>query len=65
MKVTSSKTISFPQYRWGINAGEERELPSDKKAAETILAHKDIKEVGKSESSTSRAKSSGTKKSDK
>ena len=50
MKVTSKKTISFSKLNWGINKGEERELPEDKEAQEIILAHKAISEVGKSKS---------------
>lgn len=58
MKVTSNKTISFPQFVWGIHAGEERELPSDKEAQKAILAHADIEEVGKLKSSANRDVSS-------
>lgn len=60
MKVTSNKTISFPQFAWGIHAGEERELPSDKEAQKTILENEHIEEVGKS---SSRAKSEKDEKS--
>lgn len=45
-KVTSTKTIDFPKFRWGITAGEERELPEAKEAQEAILAHPAISEVG-------------------
>lgn len=45
-KVTSTKTITFPKFRWGINKGEERELPEDKEAQEAILANPVIKEIG-------------------
>ncbi len=48
--VTSKKTISFPQYSWGINENEERELPENKDAQKAILAHPLIEEVGKSKS---------------
>lgn len=44
MKVTSNKTIDFPKFRWGITAGESRELPEDKEAQEAILAHPAITE---------------------
>lgn len=42
MKVTSRKTIDFPKYNWGIRAGEERELPKDKQAAEAIQSNRYI-----------------------
>lgn len=45
MKVTSTKTVDFPQFRWGIDAGAERELPEDKEAQEAILAHPAISSV--------------------
>lgn len=54
MIVTSKKTISFPQFGWGINADEERELPSDKKTQEVILANKHIEKVEKSKSQSRR-----------
>lgn len=44
-KVTSTKTIDFPDFNWGITAGEERELPVGKEAQEAILAHPCIVEV--------------------
>ena len=37
MKVTASKSVSFPSLGWGIEAGEVKELPSDKEAQEEIL----------------------------
>jgi hypothetical protein len=46
MKVTSTKSISFPKLGWGITAGEERELPEDKEAQERILSEPDITPVG-------------------
>lgn len=46
-KVTSSKSIHFPKFNWGINAGEERELPTTKAAQEAILSHPAISEVKK------------------
>lgn len=63
-KVTSKNTISFPQFAWGIHAGDERELPSDKEAQEAILAHPDIEEVGKSKSQVRRASVQKDAKSD-
>ena len=36
--VTSTKTIDFPSLNWGIHEGEERELPVDVQAQQTILA---------------------------
>ena len=50
MKVTSNKTIDFPGLGWGIARGDEKELPKDKDAAEAIMAHPAIVEVGKSKS---------------
>lgn len=47
MKVTSRKSITFPSLKWGINKGEVRELPEDKKAQEAILAHSAISEAEK------------------
>jgi hypothetical protein len=45
MKAISSKSISFPKYQWGINAGEVRELPDDKEAQKRILSEPEISEV--------------------
>lgn len=45
IKVTSTKSISFPKLNWGINAGSARELPDDKDAQSIILAHPAITEV--------------------
>lgn len=45
-KVKSIKTISFPKLNWGINAGEERELPEDKEAQTRILSEDGIEIVG-------------------
>ena len=45
MKVTSKKNVSFPSLNFGINKGETKELPKDKKAAEIILANSVISEV--------------------
>jgi hypothetical protein len=39
MKVTSTKSVSFPSLDWGITAGDTRELPEDKDAQKVILAH--------------------------
>lgn len=44
MKVTSNETIHFPTLNWGIHKGEVKELPADKEAAKTILAHESISE---------------------
>lgn len=44
-KVTSTKNIHFPKLNWGINAGEERELPADKEAQARILAEPGITPV--------------------
>lgn len=46
MKVTSTKTISFPKFNWGIHKGEFRDLPEDKKAMEAILAHPCVQKSG-------------------
>lgn len=46
MKVKSTETLSFPQYDWGIHAGEELELPEGKEAQEAILAHPSIIAAG-------------------
>lgn len=45
VKVTSRASIDFPGLEWGINAGEVRDLPSDKEAQKTILASEFIKPV--------------------
>jgi hypothetical protein len=47
MKVTSRRDVHFPKINWGINAGETRDLPSDKHAQAIILAHPAISEVKK------------------
>lgn len=47
MQVTATKSVSFPTLNWGINAGDTRDLPSDKGAQELILSHSAIKEVKK------------------
>ena len=65
-KVISKKTISFPGLKWGISAGEERELPSDKEAQEAILAHPAISKVEtKSKSQEKREEVQKGKKSSK
>jgi len=46
-KVTSTKSIAFPKLNWGITAGEERELPTEKEAQERILQEVEITIVGK------------------
>jgi hypothetical protein len=45
MKVTSSKSISFPKLKWGITAGEVKELPDDKEAQKRILMEPEITKV--------------------
>lgn len=45
MIVTSRVSVDFPKFQWGINAGEERELPEDAEAQTQIQAHPDIVEV--------------------
>ncbi len=45
-KVTSIRTTNFPKLNWGIERGEEKELPEGKEAQEAILAHWAISEVG-------------------
>jgi hypothetical protein len=45
MKVTSTKSVSFPKFDWGITAGQTRELPEDKAAQKAILAHPAISEA--------------------
>jgi len=50
MKVSSRKSVHFPQYNWGIRKGEERELPDDKAAQKNILAHSAISEVKEAKS---------------
>lgn len=45
MKVISSKSISFPKLKWGINAGDVRELPEGKEAQKRILAEPEISEI--------------------
>jgi len=47
MRVTSTKSISFPSLNWGITAGGERELPEDKEAQARILQEPEISEVKK------------------
>lgn len=42
MKVTSTKSISFPKLGWGISAGETKELPTGKEAQERILMEQEI-----------------------
>lgn len=46
MKVTSTKSFSFPKLGWAISAGEERELPEGKEAQERILSEPEITPVG-------------------
>lgn len=49
MKVTSTKSVSFPQFAWGITKGDVRELPTDEQAKQVILAHKAISEFVETE----------------
>lgn len=53
-KVTSKRNLNFPKLNWGIEKGEEKELPQGKEAQEAVLAHWAISEVGaKSSANTS------------
>lgn len=45
MKVTSTKSISFPGLNWGITAGDVRELPDDQEASARIMQEPEISEV--------------------
>lgn len=45
IKVTSTKSISFPKLKWGISAGETKELPNEKEAQERILQEIEITKV--------------------
>lgn len=63
MKVTSRKTISFPKLSWGIERGEEKDLPTDKEAQEAILASPFIQPLG-SKGKTSQAKADKEDKND-
>jgi len=47
MKVTSTKSVSFPSLNWGITAGDVRELPEDKDAQKVILDHPAISRIKK------------------
>lgn len=49
MKVTSRKTLDYPELGWGIHAGETRELPQDKKAQEIILSNQYVTAAGETE----------------
>lgn len=40
--VTSTQTIDFPSFGWGIHAGEERELPENADARKEILSNPHI-----------------------
>lgn len=40
--VTSEKTIDFPSLNWGINKGEQRQLPVEASAQAIILANENI-----------------------
>lgn len=57
MKVTSTKSISFPKLGWAISAGETKELPEDEVAQKRILAEPEVTAVeGKQENFTSKSK---------
>lgn len=43
VRVTATHDIDFPSIGWGINAGEERTLPQDPKAAALILSNTSIR----------------------
>jgi hypothetical protein len=45
MKVIATKSVHFPTLNWGINAGQERDLPEDKASQDFILAHNAISKV--------------------
>ncbi len=45
MRVKSTKSVSFPKIGWAISAGEEKDLPKDKKAQDRILSEEGIIEV--------------------
>ena len=47
MKVTATRTVRFPTLKFGIKAGETKELPEtmSKENQETILAHSAIKKA--------------------
>lgn len=45
MKVTSTKSFSFPKLNWAISSGEEKELPESKEAQERILQEPEIELV--------------------
>jgi len=63
MKVTSSKTVVFPTLKWGINAGETKELPTDKEAQKEILSRPYITEAKGSGKSGQVGSDSGDNKS--
>lgn len=42
MKVTSTKSISFPKLKWAISAGEMQELPEDKEAQARVMQESEI-----------------------
>lgn len=64
-KVTSTKNIHFPSLDFAMRAGEEKELPSNKAAADVILAHPAVSEVGKSGSDSSTTSKTESKKDSK
>ena len=41
--VISDANVDFPSLGWGINIGDERELPADEHAREAILSNHHIK----------------------
>ena len=42
MKITSNKTIDFPSLGFGINKGEVKDAPKDKKVQEAVLSNRHI-----------------------
>ena len=48
MKIISRKTIDFPKFKFGLKAGEKKELPDNKEAQKAILANRYITKVGES-----------------
>jgi hypothetical protein len=52
MRVIAKKSVFFPKLKWGINAGQERELPEDKAAQNIILAHNAISKIAAKDKET-------------
>lgn len=43
VEVTAIHDVDFPELGWGINAGEKRKLPEDKKSQTLILSNSSIR----------------------